>query len=210
MRLTNRVREDIIVNFMRKSDILEREENHVKKRIAFAERIRSYTLRKFDMKKVESAIESAQGIIDKDVPEELRSTSTVEDTVRTSYRILVNLVELKVSLEFNGKRCYKHERDRYKFKETVYKPVPKGELSINSEKFKKQFLDLEQEYHDIEQLIKKYKEEITAVVYGFSSMNALIKAWPKVQELIPEYASAKPVKNLPAIKVDALNAIIGK
>ena len=57
--------------------------------------------------------------------------------------------------------------------------------------------------------IKAMREEIAASISGYSTRHQLLKAWPEVAELLPDNLKPRPKANLPALKTDRLNKLIG-
>lgn len=55
---------------------------------------------------------------------------------------------------------------------------------------------------------EKVNENVRAMVYSVSTVEKLVKMWPECTELLPQDID-KAIVNLPSVKVEELNALIG-
>ncbi|HCL4106045.1 Nmad5 family putative nucleotide modification protein [Pseudomonas aeruginosa] len=70
-----------------------------------------------------------------------------------------------------------------------------------------EFFQLEDWKKDIDARYADLSSQVRAMVNSVGTVGSLLKVWPEAAELIPQ--SAAPVSNLPALKAEELNKLIG-
>lgn len=192
-RLTNEIRDKIINNAITKA-IGEREKVQLKSfadkfsdelvKTALGDRLDSLTKIEKDIKK----------LIDK-IPEEFR---TYEDEYHViKYDVVrLNIAGQAVDWEFDEPRIFPRNtwRDRY--------VIPQGHVLVGM------MDDYRAEQKAISDIKTNVRENVRALVYSVTTVKKLLEVWPESLELIPSNVE-KPIVQLPSIKIEQLNALIG-
>lgn len=192
-RLTNEIRDKIINNAVTKA-IGDRETVQLK---ALGE--------KFSQKLVETACgenyetlqkidQEIQKIIEK-IPERFKQYEDVSH-VNKDRAVRLNLAGQSVDWFFEDEKIFPYTsyRDRY--------VIPQGHELL------KLMDDYRSEEKAIDDIKSNVRENVKALVYSVTTVKKLLEVWPESLELIPTDV-AKPVVNLPSIKIEQLNALIG-
>lgn len=192
-RLTNEIRDKIINNAITKA-IGERETVQLKSfadkfsdelvKTALGDRLDSLTKIEKDIKK----------LIDK-IPEEFR---TYEDEYHViDYDVVrLNIAGQAVDWGFDEPRIFPRNtwRDRY--------VIPQGHVLVGM------MDDYRAEQKAISDIKTNVRENVRALVYSVTTVKKLLEVWPESLELIPSNVE-KPIVQLPSIKIEQLNALIG-
>lgn len=186
-RLTNEMRDAIVRNAMKKTDIEKRREAYDKKYKAWCERVYLFSvggrpaLDKF--KKLHAQITELQ----KGIPVDLREYSMV------SGFSFDRGVDLNV-----GGRSFRIAFDESRI-------APGGRVNIlGDHKLCAQFLDLRAELDEIKGDEQTARAKVSSAVHSVNTVKQLLKVWPEAEELLSP-TTPKPVAKLPALPVEELN-----
>lgn len=192
-RLTNEIRDKIINNAITKA-IGERETVQLK---AFADKFSDELVKTAlgdkldDLTKIEKDIKK---LIDK-IPEEFR---TYEDEYHViKYDVVrLNIAGQAVDWGFDEPRIFPRNtwRDRY--------VIPQGHALVGM------MDNYRAEQKAISDIKTNVRENVRALVYSVTTVKKLLEVWPESLELIPSNVE-KPIVQLPSIKIEQLNALIG-
>jgi len=97
--------------------------------------------------------------------------------------------------------------------EAIRMPSTKDEYHINELNLRSVFwLDWQKKLASIEEyneVRNKFKQEIVAVIDSVNTTKQLVEIWPEVQVYIPTHLNDPSRIQLPAIRMDSINAKIG-
>ncbi len=192
-RLTNEIRDKIINNAVTKA-IGDRETVQLK---AFAD--------KFSAKLIETAVgDKVQELVDLEqkikalvtsIPSDFVIYETDEHLNRDKY-VRLNIAGQAVDWQFDKEEVFPVTtwHNRY--------VIPQGHELVSL------MDDYRAEVKAIDDIKTNVRENVSALVYSVTTVKKLLEVWPESVELIPTNV-AKPVVNLPSIKIEQLNALIG-
>lgn len=192
-RLTNEIRDKII-------------NNAIVKAVGDRESVQLKTLGdKFSAKLIETAVGDKAGELAKinqkikdliaSIPSDFRIYETDEHLNRTDY-VRLNIAGQAVDWSFDKAEIFPLTSWYNRF------VIPQGhELVTIMEAYRA-------EQKTIDDIKANVRENVKALVYSVTTVKKLLEVWPESVELIPTNV-AKPVVQLPSIKIEQLNALIG-
>lgn len=200
MKLTNTIKQQIIANALARAGIPAREEALRARRAAWAEKVRIDACggAEAEAKLVElrdRVMELANG-----VPDALRRDGEI---IQTDTDISVNVSGLRVRVWWCGAMRY----------DDAIRPIkrriaPPNHMITADNPLTAEF----HEMHNEQEAIRADRDTLTANVSGalsnITTDKRLLEAWPEAAELLPDQV-ATTSSNLPAVRVDELNAMIG-
>ena len=192
-RLTNEIRNKIIDNAIKKA-LGDRESVQLK---GLAD--------KFSAKLIETAVgdnleklkmieQSITNLIGQ-IPKNFRQCET-ETHVRKDSADRLNIAGQAVDWYFDNEQIFPSTnwRERY--------VIPQGHILVSLME------DYRAEQKKVEDIRNNVRENVRALVYSVTTVKKLLEVWPESLELIPTNV-AKPIVQLPSIKIEQLNALIG-
>lgn len=192
-RLTNEIRDKIVNNAIKKA-LSDRESVQLKE-----------LADKFSAKLIETAvgdnlqklkaIDSSIANLITQIPENFRQHET-ETHVRKDSVVRLNIAGQAVNWSFDDEQIFPSTnwRERY--------VIPQGHILVTLME------DYRAEQKKIEDIRSNVRENVRALVYSVTTVKKLLEVWPESLELIPTNV-VKPVVQLPSIKIEQLNALIG-
>lgn len=200
MKLTNAIKQQIVDNALTKAGIPAREEALRARRAAWAEKVRIEACggEEAEAKLVELRDHFAE--LAKCVPDALMCNV---EFIQTDTDIVVNVSGLRVRVWWCGALKY----------DDAIRPIkrrisPPHHTLFADNQLTAEFHDL----HNEQEAIKADRDTLTANVRGalsnITTDKRLLEAWPEASELLPKQVAISR-SNLPAVRVDELNAMIG-
>lgn len=187
MKLTNYIRDAVVENAMRKAGIYDQEAAYKADRAVWAHAVADESLGGAEAIQLLDAANKKVAKIVAALPKHLQ-----ED---------VRLGPLTGSIvgTFAGCRHYINEWDGSR---------PARNLMLDAEHpLSVEFFALEARKTDLNKKRADLRTDVRAALNSVTTVARLLKVWPEVKELLP--TSAAPTTNLPAVKVEHLNAAIG-
>lgn len=192
-RLTNEIRDKIINNAIAKA-VGDRESVQLK---ALADKFSAKLIETAvgdDLEKLQNLEKQIKDLIDS-VPAPFRIYESESHINRDSY-VRLNLAGEAVDWNFDKEEIFPltQRSNRY--------VIPQGhELISVMENYRA-------EQKNINDIKANVRENVKALVYSVTTVKKLLEVWPESEELIPQNV-AKPSVQLPSIKIEQLNALIG-
>lgn len=192
-RLTNEIRDKIIDNAIKKA-LGDRESVQLKE---LADKFSAKLIETAvgdNLKKLKMIEQSIADLISQ-IPENFRQYET-ETHVRKDSVVRLNIAGQAVDWYFDNEQIFPFTswRERY--------VIPQGHFLADLME------DYRTEQKKIEDIRSNVRENVRALVYSVTTVKKLLEVWPESLELIPTNV-AKPVVQLPSIKIEQLNALIG-
>jgi hypothetical protein len=198
IRLNQDIRSAIVTNAVAMSPIPKRKSDLKKRRAALAEELRLLSVGgKTIDDEIQKTIKKIKALMEK-VPEQVLSGNPL---FRRDYDVGVNVGGQRRTFHFNG--------DSFCNEEKIYKIVGESYVIIDGGSLiHEEILAIDAEDENIQSSELDLRHNVRAMVDSFKTVEALIKAWPECEELIPRYVPhANP--NLPAVIPEQLNKLIG-
>lgn len=187
-KLTIAMRDTIVANAVDKAGINKELAAHQQRRKAWAEKVADESVGGAEVvAKLNEANRKIAKIV-ASLPNDLRQTLRAGPMAGSIYAA------------FGGRRCYVNAWDGER-------PARGGLMLATDHPLSVEFYELEDAARAIEKKRDDLKIEVRAAVDSVTTVGKLLSVWPEAKELLPTYA-AQP-KNLPAVRVDKLNAAIG-
>ena len=123
-----------------------------------------------------------------------------EDMLRWSHRFKFSIAGKVDSILMTEK---KPVRRQHSFNDDVqinFQDVPEALLDFS---IKKEVHDKWKESRD------DFYDKVRIILNSINTTKQLVDAWPEAEKYIPEYAKSAPIKTLPALKTEELNAALG-
>ncbi|MGL5148281.1 MAG: Nmad5 family putative nucleotide modification protein [Plesiomonas shigelloides] len=196
-RLTKQVKEQIVAAAVAKA-VGERPVTLNDNRDAWLKKVADYSVQQFgtDTTKLLKLIDQITKIT-KSIPQELLNYSSVVG-VNDDNHFRLNVGGMALDLTTSNKERYICACNNYR-----------NRIAIPADhQLAKEWDVLHQEELRIKEIQDTVRVNVTAMVNSVTTIKKLIDVWPECVELIPEQVN-KPVVNLPTIKVDQLNTMIG-
>lgn len=221
MRLTNGIRDDIIIAAMRRTDIKERMTAIILEGGQLALDMRSEGFGGPEAaQKVDSTVDTIRKLINK-LPKGLKEEASYrqlweEDTV------LINAGGLREHLRYDGTWflwAYGHGDLRTIIKDVMEEALfdigdpnfnyPSCEVTVDARHpLAVRFCALENKKTEFNDRMLELYQEIKTLLASVSSSSKLLEVWPEAEELLPE-KSVKLPSTLPVVQVQALNDALG-
>lgn len=199
MKLTNAIREVIVNNAVAKSGLNDVRDAIVKQRAEWANKVRLEAIGGVEEEQKLADVNNQYELLCESVPKSLRLSG--RPPVVTDTDIYVNVAGVSFCAYFSGQlNSYTGENVR------KISPAKTTLLADNP---------LVAEFHEIHNKQAEYDDKLStlincvrAAVQKVTTVKKLLEVWPESKELIPEEVE-KQVKQLPAIKTEDLNKMIG-
>lgn len=200
MKLTNRIKQQIVDNALAKAGIPEREAALRARRAAWVEKVRIDALGGQEAVERLAQIEAEINKLIADIPSALVTKSSF---IHTDTDIGVNVAGLTARVWWCGAMDYDSAINKQR------RISPYGRVTIAATNpLADEFMAM----HNEQQAIASDRERIATNVKGalsnITTDKRLLEVWPEAAELLP--ADVTPAgKQLPAVRVDELNTLIG-
>lgn len=192
-RLTNEIRDKIIDNAIIKA-VGDRESVQLK---SLADKFSEKLIETAVGDKAEELTKVDQNIKDliASIPSDFRIYENDMHLNRDKY-VRLNIAGQAVDWEFDKEEIFPvtNWRERY--------VIPQGHELVSLME------DYRAEVKAIDDIKSNVRENVRALVYSVTTVKKLLEVWPESEELIPQNV-AKPSIQLPSIKIEQLNALIG-
>lgn len=187
-RLNTWLRDKIVEAALAKSGIVDELNKYKEDRRSWAERVADDSVGGPDVIAKARQIEKKIDKLLATLPEPLRAQ---EGILTTRGALYLNAAGCKVYVnEFEGRR-----------------PCARSHTLEAGHPLVVEFFQLEDRKKDIDTRYADLSSQVRAMVNSVGTVGSLLKVWPEAAELVPQ--SAAPVSNLPALKAEELNKLIG-
>ncbi len=197
-RLNTRIRNDIVESAIVKAGITEAKDNLRERRIAWAEAVRIDAI---GGSEAEAEVNGFVKRIKRALGELPSGLAINRNIVNNVFSMSLNLVGSRVAVYFNG------ATSRYGL-DHVWKISPNEHTIKADNPLVDEFHRMEKQDSALEAKETALRANVRATVSKFGTIKRLTEAWPEVSELLPKDLSP-PSNNLPAIRVEDLNSMIG-
>lgn len=187
MKLTTYLRDAVVENALVKAGVRKAEADYKADRVAWATRVADESIGGADaVAQIESANKKVAKIV-ATLPEHLREDVQLGPKVGN------------ILATFGGRRIIVTEW-------VGYRPAKNVNLAADHP-LSVEFFTLEDRKTELDKRRDSIRVDVRAVVNSVTTVARLLAIWPEAKELLPTSAAPKP--QLPAIKVEHLNAAIG-
>lgn len=205
MRLTKQVAEFIVNKAVEKSGILEKFADLRVARAVWAEKCRIDALGGDENAGICESIAEQISVLRLTVPKSVAKLDCA--TLRTDDDIYMNVGGLQFRAQFNG--ASPQDKISKSGVHQVFKITPERHTLIGGTPLAIEFDELLATQRELNKNIEALRLQVTASISNFTTTDKLLKAWPEAIELLPVTDPAVPRKQLPALKVETLNALLG-
>lgn len=200
MKLTNAIKQQIVVNALARAGIPAREEALRARRAVWAEKVRIDACGGAEAEAKLVELRDQVAALANGVPDALRRDVEI---IQTDTDISVNVSGLRVRVWWCGAMLY----------DDAIRPIKRRICPPNHTLTADNPLTAEfHEMHNEQEAIRADRDTLTANVRGalsnITTDKRLLEAWPEAAELLPDQV-ATTSSSLPAVRVDELNAMIG-
>ena len=199
MKLTNAIRDVIVHNAVAKSGLNDVRDAIVKQRAEWAEKVRLEAIGGAEEERRLADINSQYESICELVPKSLRLSG--RPPVMTDTDIYVNVAGVSFYAYFNGQL-------NNRTGESVRKISPAKTTLLADNPLVAEFHEIHNKQAEYDDKLSTLMNSVRAAVQKATTVKKLLEVWPEAKELIPEEVE-KQVKQLPAIKTEDLNKMIG-
>jgi hypothetical protein len=199
MKLTNAIRDVIVHNAVAKSGLNDARDVIVKQRAEWAEKVRLDAIGGVEVDKELGVISEKYAELLNSVPSKVRQDKG--GIVRRYYVIYVNVAGISVGAYFHGGES---ERGLV----SVWKNTPSSHTLLADNPLVAEFHEIHNKQAEYDDKLSILTNSVQAAVQKVTTVKKLLEVWPEAKELIPEEVE-KQVKQLPAIKTEDLNKMIG-
>lgn len=199
MKLTNAIREVIVHNAVAKSGLNDVRDAIVKQRAEWAEKVRLEAIGGTGEDRKLAEINDQYKTLCKLVPKSLRNSS--RNPARTTNEIWVNVAGISFSAYFHGDIDYNRG-------DQIYRISPSSHTLLADNPLVAEFHEIHNKQAEYDDKLSTLMNSVRAAVQKVTTVKKLLEVWPEAKELIPEEVE-KQVKQLPAIKTEDLNKMIG-
>lgn len=199
MKLTNAIRDMIVHNAVAKSGLNDVRDTIVKQRAEWAEKVRLEAIGGVEEERKLVDINKKHEALVNSVPEGLRMSG--RNPARTTNEIWVNVAGITFSAYFHGGLGYSGY-------EQVYRISPSSHTLLADNPLVAEFHEIHNKQSEYDDKLSTLMNSVRAAVQKVTTVKKLLEVWPEAKELIPEEVE-KQVKQLPAIKTEDLNKMIG-
>jgi len=199
MKLTNAIRDVIVHNAVAKSGLNDVRDAIVKQRAEWANKVRLEAIGGVEEERKLVDINKKHEALVNSVPEGLRMSG--RNPARTTNEIWVNVAGITFSAYFHGGLGYSGY-------EQVYRISPSSHTLLADNPLVAEFHEIHNKQAEYDDKLSTLINSVRAAVQKVTTVKKLLEVWPEAKELIPEEVE-KQVKQLPAIKTEDLNKMIG-
>ena len=199
MKLTNAIRDVIVHNAVAKSGLNDVRDAIVKQRAEWAEKVRLEAIGGVEEEQKLAEINSQYESLCELVPKSLRLSG--RPPVMTDTDIYVNVAGVSFYAYFNG------QLNNYTG-ESVRKISPARTKLLADNPLVAEFHEIHNKQSEYDDKLSTLVNSVRAAAQKVTTVKKLLEVWPEAKELIPEEVE-KQVKQLPAIKTEDLNKMIG-
>jgi hypothetical protein len=203
-RLTKTIKDQIVASAMSRGGFAKREEELVKMRAEWAERVRIEALggveQADEIKKTALKIKNLMY----ELPSNVRIYDNYNPFVNQQECITVNCGGLRIEAYFNGACSYNGRLNH------IFRITPRRHTIKANTELSKQLHGILKVQDQIALDKRNMEADVRAVLNSVTTVKKLLDVWPEASELIPTLPRVKdPKSNLPAIQPDKLNAVLG-
>lgn len=199
MKLTNAIREVIVNNAVAKSGLNDVRDAIVKQRAEWANKVRLETIGGVEEEQKLADINNQYESLCESVPKSLRLTG--RPPVVTDTDIYVNVAGVSFYAYFSGQlNTYTGE--------SVRKISPAKATLLADNPLVAEFHEIHNKQAEYDDKLSTLTNSVRAAVQKVTTVKKLLEVWPEAKELIPEEVE-KQVKQLPSIRTEDLNKMIG-
>lgn len=199
MKLTNAIRDKIVNNAVDKSGLNDVRDAIVKQRAEWAEKVRLEAIGGTEFDKQLTVISEKYTELLNSVPKQIRQDKG--GVVRCYHVIYVNVAGISFNACFHG-----GESERRGV--SVWKNTPSSHTLLADNPLVAEFHEIHNKQAEYDDKLSTLMNSVRAAVQKVTTVKKLLEVWPEAKELIPEEVE-KQVKQLPAIKTEDLNKMIG-
>ena len=199
MKLTNTIREVIVNNAVNKSGLNNVRDAIVKQRAEWANKVRLEAIGGVEEERRLADINNQYEVLCNSVPKSLRLSG--RHPVKTDTDIYVNVAGISFSAYFHGGLGYSGY-------EHVCRISPSSHVLLADNPLVAEFHEIHNKQTEYDDKRSTLVNSVRAAVQKVTTVKKLLEVWPEAKELIPEEVE-KQVKQLPAIKTEDLNKMIG-
>ena len=199
MKLTNAIRDVIVHNAVAKSGLNDVRDVIVKQRAEWAEKVRLEAIGGTEVEKELEELRNKYIKLRDSVPEKVIINDGA--IIRRDYDLLVNVAGISFRVYFHGGLSYSYD-------ELVNKITPMEHTLLADNPLVAEFHEIHNKQVEYDDKLSTLMNSVRATVQKVTTVKKLLEVWPEAKELIPEEVE-KQVKQLPAIKTEDLNKMIG-
>lgn len=199
MKLTNAIRDVIVHNAVAKSGLNDVRDVIVKQRAEWAEKVRLEAIGGTEVEKELEELRNKYIKLRDSVPEKVIMNDGA--IIRRDYDLLVNVAGISFRVYFHGGLSYSYD-------ELVNKITPMEHTLLADNPLVAEFHEIHNKQVEYDDKLSTLMNSVRATVQKVTTVKKLLEVWPEAKELIPEEVE-KQVKQLPAIKTEDLNKMIG-
>lgn len=199
MKMTNAIRDKIVTNAVAKSGLNDVRDAIVKQRAEWAEKVRLDAIGGIEVDKRIEELRNQHAELMSSVPSVVRRDGG--GIVRRDDDIWVNVAGISFCANYHGGVGYPD------FKQ-VYKVSPSSHTLLADNPLVAEFHEIHNKQAEYDDKLSTLMNSVQAAVQKVTTVKKLLEVWPEAKELIPEEVE-KQVKQLPAIKTEDLNKMIG-
>jgi len=199
MKLTNAIREVIVNNAVAKSGLNDVRDAIVKQRAEWANKVRLEAIGGAEVEKSLRAINDQYKMLRESVPKSVQGD--FRKPAKTRNEIYLNVAGISFSAYFHGgidyNRC-----------DQTYRISPSSHTLLADNPLVAEFHEIHNKQAEYDDKLSTLMNLVQASIQKVTTVKKLLEVWPEAKELIPEEVE-KQVKQLPAIKTEDLNKMIG-
>lgn len=199
MKLTNAIRDVIVHNAVAKSGLNDVRDAIVKQRAEWANKVRLEAIGGVEVEKSLRAINDQYEALRESVPK--RVQGDFRKPAKTRNDIHLNIAGISFNAYFHGNIDYSRC-------DQVYRISPSSHTLFAENPLVAEFYEIHNKQEEYDDKLSTLTNSVRAAVQKVTTVKKLLEVWPEAKELIPEEVE-KQVKQLPAIKTEDLNKMIG-
>jgi len=203
MRLTKDVKQIIIQNAVIKSGVYDKFVDLRIKRALLAEELRIIAL----------GGQNKAAIIESLYDQYLSLVAKIPDSIKRSDSPFYKRCCIEA---FIGNDCYQvsfsgngYNEPTRTSKDNVYKISPRTMIIEGGSEFAQQLMDLSHDRKELLSTVDNIRSTVSVTIEPFTTTEKLLKVWPEAIELLPATDPVVQRAQLPAIRTEQLNAMIG-
>ena len=203
MRLTKDVKQIIIQNAVTKSGVYDKFVDLQIKRALLAEELRIIALGGVDKCLGIEQLHSEYLALVAKIPKSIKSNCSLF-TDRDHIQAFIGNDCYQVSFSGNG-----YKEPTRTSKDNVYKISPRTVIIEGGSEFAQQLMDLSHDQKELLSTVDNIRRTVSVTIEPFTTTEKLLKVWPEAIELLPITDPVVQRAQLPAIRTEQLNAMIG-
>lgn len=199
MKLTNAIRDVIVHNAIAKSGLNDVRDAIVKQRAEWANKVRLEAIGGIEVEKSLRAVNAQYEALRDSVPKSVQGE--FRKPAKTRNEIYLNVAGISFCAYFHGGLSYSGY-------EQVYRISPSSHTLLADNPLVAEFHEIHNKQAEYNDKLSTLTNSVRAAVQKVTTVKKLLEVWPEAKELITEEVE-KQVKQLPAIKTEDLNKMIG-